>query len=144
MITDKIDQFPKNQLLVQQKRVNSSRHFLTDRFLNLVGPSSKLSTKFANYVKITSLDIATEVPKRPFPLQTSIRTPHVINDDSKMSTVAEVSGFSAAHVDSSAPVSCQDAEIQLSVRAYSKMILHAAKYPHCAINGVLITKRSSR
>jgi len=60
-----------------------------------------------------------------------------------MSTVAEVPSFSA-HADSSGPVSCQDAEIQMSVRAYSKMILHAAKYPHCAINGVLIAKRNSR
>lgn len=30
------------------------------------------------------------------------------------------------------------AEVTLSARAYSKMILHAAKYPHCAINGLLL------
>ncbi len=28
----------------------------------------------------------------------------------------------------------------LSGRAYAKMILHAAKYPHCAVNGVLLVK----
>ena len=31
------------------------------------------------------------------------------------------------------------ADVALSVQAYSKLILHAAKYPHCAINGVLLT-----
>ena len=31
--------------------------------------------------------------------------------------------------------------IELSSRAYSKMILHAAKYPHCAVNGVLIASK---
>lgn len=31
----------------------------------------------------------------------------------------------------------------VSARAYAKMILHSAKYPHCAINGVLITKMNS-
>lgn len=30
------------------------------------------------------------------------------------------------------------AELTLSARAYCKMILHAAKYPHCAINGLLL------
>ncbi len=29
-------------------------------------------------------------------------------------------------------------EMELSARAYAKMILHAAKYPHCAISGLLI------
>jgi len=29
-------------------------------------------------------------------------------------------------------------EVTFSPRAYSKMILHAAKYPHCAINGLLL------
>lgn len=32
------------------------------------------------------------------------------------------------------------AEITLSVKAYCKIILHAAKYPHCSINGVLLAK----
>lgn len=34
---------------------------------------------------------------------------------------------------------------KISSRAYSKMVLHAAKYPHCAINGLLLanTKDSS-
>lgn len=27
---------------------------------------------------------------------------------------------------------------KISSRAYSKMVLHAAKYPHCAINGLLL------
>ena len=31
-------------------------------------------------------------------------------------------------------------EIEFSARAYCKMVLHAAKYPHCAVNGVLLTK----
>ena len=30
--------------------------------------------------------------------------------------------------------------IDLSIRAYAKIILHAAKYPHCAVNGVLLAK----
>lgn len=29
---------------------------------------------------------------------------------------------------------------KISARAYTKMILHAAKYPHCAVNGVLLSK----
>ncbi len=29
---------------------------------------------------------------------------------------------------------------RLSCRAYAKVILHAAKYPHCAINGVLLAR----
>ncbi|GLG99542.1 hypothetical protein R5R35_008365 [Gryllus longicercus] len=32
------------------------------------------------------------------------------------------------------------ADMKLSVRAYSKIILHAAKYPHCAVNGVLLAE----
>jgi hypothetical protein len=32
------------------------------------------------------------------------------------------------------------ADIKFSARAYCKMILHAAKYPHCAINGVLLAE----
>ncbi len=31
-------------------------------------------------------------------------------------------------------------EIEFSRRAYSKMVLHAAKYPHCAVNGILLAK----
>lgn len=30
------------------------------------------------------------------------------------------------------------AEVTINAKAYCKMILHAAKYPHCAINGVLL------
>lgn len=32
------------------------------------------------------------------------------------------------------------ADIKFTSRAYCKMILHAAKYPHCAVNGVLLTE----
>lgn len=32
------------------------------------------------------------------------------------------------------------ADIKFSARSYCKMILHAAKYPHCAINGVLLAE----
>lgn len=31
----------------------------------------------------------------------------------------------------------------VSSRAYAKMILHAAKYPHCAINGLLLTNTAT-
>ena len=31
-------------------------------------------------------------------------------------------------------------EVEFSGRAYYKMVLHAAKYPHCAVNGLLLTK----
>jgi len=34
-------------------------------------------------------------------------------------------------------------EITFSARAYCKIILHAAKYPHCCINGVLLATASS-
>ena len=34
--------------------------------------------------------------------------------------------------------------IELSIRAYSKIILHAAKYPHCAVNGVLLAKTPAK
>ena len=30
------------------------------------------------------------------------------------------------------------ADVNLNARAYCKMILHAAKYPHCSINGLLL------
>lgn len=29
-------------------------------------------------------------------------------------------------------------EVSLETTAYAKIILHAAKYPHCAVNGVLL------
>lgn len=32
---------------------------------------------------------------------------------------------------------------KVSSRAYAKMILHAAKYPHCAINGLLLTSNNN-
>ncbi|XP_046659509.1 ER membrane protein complex subunit 8 [Homalodisca vitripennis] len=34
------------------------------------------------------------------------------------------------------------AEIKFTSRAYCKMILHAAKYPHCAVNGILLSECS--
>uniref|UniRef100_X1Z8H4 MPN domain-containing protein n=1 Tax=Capitella teleta TaxID=283909 RepID=X1Z8H4_CAPTE len=33
------------------------------------------------------------------------------------------------------------AEYNVSSRAYCKMVLHAAKYPHCAVNGVLLAEK---
>lgn len=30
-------------------------------------------------------------------------------------------------------------DYNISSRAYTKMILHAAKYPHCAVNGILLS-----
>ncbi|XP_046736400.1 ER membrane protein complex subunit 8/9 homolog [Diprion similis] len=36
------------------------------------------------------------------------------------------------------------AEVRFSTRAYSKIILHAAKYPHCAINGLLLAEQKPR
>ena len=32
-------------------------------------------------------------------------------------------------------------EIEISTRAYAKLILHSAKYPSSAVNGVLIAKK---
>lgn len=32
------------------------------------------------------------------------------------------------------------ADVKFTSRAYCKMILHAAKYPHCAVNGVLLAQ----
>ncbi|XP_041377137.1 ER membrane protein complex subunit 8-like [Gigantopelta aegis] len=32
------------------------------------------------------------------------------------------------------------AELSVSMRAYCKLLLHAAKYPHCAVNGVLLAE----
>ncbi|KAK3576376.1 hypothetical protein CHS0354_018924 [Potamilus streckersoni] len=34
------------------------------------------------------------------------------------------------------------AEILINVQAYAKLTLHAAKYPHCAVNGVLLAEDS--
>ncbi|XP_021339921.1 ER membrane protein complex subunit 8-like [Mizuhopecten yessoensis] len=34
------------------------------------------------------------------------------------------------------------AEITVSMRAYCKLLLHAAKYPHCSVNGVLLAENS--
>lgn len=33
-------------------------------------------------------------------------------------------------------------DIVFSPRAYCKMLLHCAKYPHCAVNGVLLAQSS--
>lgn len=32
---------------------------------------------------------------------------------------------------------------KISSRAYSKMVLHAAKYPHCAVNGLLLSNNKT-
>ncbi|KAK3085873.1 hypothetical protein FSP39_009880 [Pinctada imbricata] len=32
------------------------------------------------------------------------------------------------------------ADIEVSIQAYCKLLLHAAKYPHCAVNGILLAK----
>lgn len=34
-------------------------------------------------------------------------------------------------------------EYKISEKAYAKMIFHAAKYPHLAVNGVLLASKSS-
>lgn len=34
--------------------------------------------------------------------------------------------------------------LKLSTQAYSKMLLHAAKYPHCAVNGLLVAEKLKR
>lgn len=34
-------------------------------------------------------------------------------------------------------------EVEFATRAYTKMIMHAAKYPHCAVNGLLLAKASN-
>uniref|UniRef100_A0A8C4XE76 ER membrane protein complex subunit 8 n=1 Tax=Erpetoichthys calabaricus TaxID=27687 RepID=A0A8C4XE76_ERPCA len=34
--------------------------------------------------------------------------------------------------------------IKLSTQAYCKMLLHAAKYPHCAVNGLLVAEKLKR
>ncbi|XP_073431471.1 ER membrane protein complex subunit 9 isoform X3 [Dendrobates tinctorius] len=33
-------------------------------------------------------------------------------------------------------------EVELSTRVYVKMILHAARYPHCTVNGALLGRRT--
>lgn len=32
--------------------------------------------------------------------------------------------------------------IQLTSQAYCKMLLHTAKYPHCAVNGLLVAEKT--
>lgn len=34
------------------------------------------------------------------------------------------------------------AEITVETKAYVKLLLHAAKYPHCAVNGILLAEDS--
>ncbi|XP_006005521.1 ER membrane protein complex subunit 8 [Latimeria chalumnae] len=34
--------------------------------------------------------------------------------------------------------------IKLTTQAYCKMVLHAAKYPHCAVNGILVAEKQKR
>ena len=34
-----------------------------------------------------------------------------------------------------------DPELELSTRAYCKMVMHSAKYPSSAINGLLLSKK---
>ncbi|MBN3309912.1 EMC8 protein, partial [Amia calva] len=34
--------------------------------------------------------------------------------------------------------------VKLTTQAYCKMLLHAAKYPHCAVNGLLVAERQKR
>ncbi|XP_055992054.1 ER membrane protein complex subunit 8-like [Sorex fumeus] len=31
--------------------------------------------------------------------------------------------------------------VKLTMQAYCKMVLHGAKYPHCAVNGLLVAER---
>lgn len=33
-------------------------------------------------------------------------------------------------------------DVTMNAKAYSKIILHATKYPHCSVNGVLLAKAS--
>lgn len=32
-------------------------------------------------------------------------------------------------------------KLKLTMQAYCKMVLHGAKYPHCAVNGLLVAER---
>lgn len=34
--------------------------------------------------------------------------------------------------------------LKLTTQAYSKMLLHAAKYPQCAVNGLLVAEKHKR
>ena len=34
------------------------------------------------------------------------------------------------------------ADVLVSMQAYCKLVLHAAKYPHCSVNGVLLAEKS--
>uniref|UniRef100_A0A1L8DCR4 MPN domain-containing protein n=1 Tax=Nyssomyia neivai TaxID=330878 RepID=A0A1L8DCR4_9DIPT len=34
-------------------------------------------------------------------------------------------------------------EVVISPRAYTKMVFHAAKYPHCAVNGILLANKEA-
>lgn len=34
-------------------------------------------------------------------------------------------------------------EFKISSRAYTKLIFHAAKFPHCAVNGILLAEKES-
>ncbi|XP_055693269.1 ER membrane protein complex subunit 8/9 homolog [Lutzomyia longipalpis] len=34
-------------------------------------------------------------------------------------------------------------EVVISSRAYTKMVFHAAKYPHCAVNGILLASKDA-
>lgn len=36
------------------------------------------------------------------------------------------------------------ADISVDTKAYSKLLLHAAKYPHCAVNGILLAEDSKQ
>lgn len=35
-------------------------------------------------------------------------------------------------------------EVTITPRAYIKMIFHAAKYPYCAVNGILLAERNEK
>jgi len=32
------------------------------------------------------------------------------------------------------------ADIHVNIQAYAKLLLHAAKFPHCAVNGILLAE----
>lgn len=34
--------------------------------------------------------------------------------------------------------------LKLTTQAYCKMLLHAAKYPHCAVNGLLVAEKHKK
>ncbi|XP_026545482.1 ER membrane protein complex subunit 8-like [Notechis scutatus] len=34
--------------------------------------------------------------------------------------------------------------MKLSTQAYCKMVLHGAKYPHCAVNGLLVAEKQQQ